>query len=63
MKQYLVFDIGSSESVICQYADDTTDDTTLTLGDETSMKNAMQLINKFTQVSGLTLNVQKSIGI
>ena len=34
--------IGSYESVICQYADDTT----LTLGDKTSMKNTIQLINK-----------------
>ena len=51
--------IGSYESVICQYADDTT----LTLGDKNSMKNAIQLINKFTQVSELTLNIQKSIGI
>ena len=44
---------------VCQCADDTT----LTLVDETSMKNATQLINKFTQVSGLSLNIQKSIGI
>ena len=51
--------IGSYKSVICQYADDTT----LTLGDKTSMKNAIQLINKFTQVSGLSLTIQKSIGI
>ena len=33
------------------------------MGDKTFMKNAIQLINKFTQVPGLTPNVQKSTDI
>ena len=47
---------GTVTSTILQYADDTT----LLLGDINSLKDAVDGIQKFSQVSGLTLNKQKS---
>ncbi len=39
------------------------DDTTLLLSDFESMKNAIDTVNKFSQVSGMKLNVEKTEGI
>ena len=47
---------GTVTSTILQYADDTT----LLLDDVNSLKVAVDGIQKFSQVSGLTLNKQKS---
>ena len=36
------------------------DDTTLPLADETSVKNAIEVVNMFSYVSGMTLNIDKT---
>ena len=46
-------------SHLIQYADDTT----LTLADEQSITNAMKLLNEFSKISGLNLNLHKCAGI
>ena len=38
-------------------------DTTLPLADETSVKNAIEVVNMFSSVSGIKLNVDKTDGI
>ena len=46
-------------SHLIQYADDTT----LTLADEQSITNAMKLLNEYSKISGLNLNLHKCAGI
>lgn len=50
---------GGMESKISQYADDST----LTLGDLESITNCIREIKSFCAVSGLKLNINKSVGI
>ena len=51
--------IGTHESIICQYADDTT----LTLGNKKSVAHALKIIDDFFHVAGLQLNIKKCVGL